>query len=236
MYKRVLLKLSGEALGSKGKSIDPNVLDRTAKEIKEIYDMGIEIGIVVGGGNLLRGKFAEEMHMDRCIADNIGMLGTMMNALSLKNALQNRGMKAVVMSAIEMNKIAELADSERAIKHLEDNEIVIFGCGVGNPYFSTDTCAALRAAEIKAEVILMAKNGVDGVYSADPNVDKTAVKYDILTYKEVLAKDLKVIDLTGISMCEQANMNTFVFDMNVEHNIRDAVLGTAVGTKIVKEK
>ena len=235
MYHRILLKLSGEALGSKGKAIDPEVLERTAQEIKEVYDMGVQIGIVVGGGNLLRGKFAQEMKMDRCIADNIGMLGTMMNALSLKNALNNAGMKAVVMSAIEMNKIAELADAEKAIAHLENNEIVVFGCGVGNPYFSTDTCAALRAAEIKADVILMAKHGVDGVYSADPNIDKTAVKYDILTYKDVLVKNLNVIDLTGISMCQQANMESFVFDMSVEHNIRNAVLGTAVGTRIVKE-
>ena len=221
------------SLGSREKNIDPMVLANTASEIREVYDMGVQIGIVVGGGNIMRGKFADEMDMDRVLADKIGMLGTMMNALSLQNALRNAGMKAVVMSAIQMDKIAELADAEKAIAHLENNEIVIFGCGVGNPYFSTDTCAALRAAEIKADIILMGKNGVDGVYSADPKVDANAIKYDIITYNEVLIQNLNVIDLTGIGMSEQANIETFVFNMGEKHNIRNAVLGTAVGTKIV---
>ena len=235
MYKRILLKLSGEALGSRARNLDPEVLKNTAEEIKEVTDLGTEVAIVVGGGNMLRGKFASEMNMDRVLADKIGMLGTMMNALALKNALENEGVKAVVMSAIQMDKIAELADAEKAISYLEEGKVVIFGCGVGNPYFSTDSCAALRAAEVKAEIILMGKNGVDGVYSADPNVDKSAVKYDIITYNEVLIKKLNVIDLTGIGMCEQTGVETFVFNMGEKHNIKNAVLGTAIGTIIYAE-
>lgn len=235
MYKRVLLKLSGEALSGQNKIFDPEVLAELAKELKVIYEEGVELAIVVGGGNFIRGKFAEEMNMDRVQVDNMGMLATVINALAVQNALERAGVPTRVQTAIEMNKIAEPYIQRRAIRHLEKGRVVIFGAGTGSPFFSTDTTAALRASEIKAEVILMAKNGVDGVYSADPKVDPTAVKYDALSYMDILEKGLKVMDHTATTMCMDNNIDLLVFNMNDMSNIKRAVYGEKIGTVVSKE-
>ena len=235
MYKRVLLKLSGEALSGDNKIFDPEVLANLAKELKEIYEEGVELAIVVGGGNFIRGKFAEEMNMDRVQVDNMGMLATVINALAVQNALERAGVPTRVQTAIEMNKIAEPYIQRRAIRHLEKGRVVIFGAGTGSPFFSTDTTAALRASEIKAEVILMAKNGVDGVYSADPKLDPTAVKYDALSYMDIIEKGLKVMDHTATTMCMDNNVDLLVFNMNDMSNIKRAVYGEKIGTVVSKE-
>ena len=235
MYKRVLLKLSGEALSGDNKIFDPEVLANLAKELKEIYEEGVELAIVVGGGNFIRGKFAEEMNMDRVQVDNMGMLATVINSLAVQNALERAGVPTRVQTAIEMNKIAEPYIQRRAIRHLEKGRVVIFGAGTGSPFFSTDTTAALRASEIKAEVILMAKNGVDGVYSADPKVDPTAVKYESLSYMDIIEKDLKVMDHTAITMCMDNNVDLLVFNMNDMSNIKRVVYGEKIGTVVSKE-
>ena len=235
MYKRVLLKLSGEALSGDNKIFDPEVLANLAKELKEIYEEGVELAIVVGGGNFIRGKFAEEMNMDRVQVDNMGMLATVINALAVQNALERAGVPTRVQTAIEMSKIAEPYIQRRAIRHLEKGRVVIFGAGTGSPFFSTDTTAALRASEIKAEVILMAKNGVDGVYSADPKLDPTAVKYDSLSYMDIIEKGLKVMDHTAITMCMDNNVDLLVFNMNDMSNIKRAVYGEKIGTVVSKE-
>ena len=235
MYKRVLLKLSGEALSGDNKIFDPEVLANLAKELKEIYEEGVELAIVVGGGNFIRGKFAEEMNMDRVQVDNMGMLATVINSLAVQNALERAGVPTRVQTAIEMNKIAEPYIQRRAIRHLEKGRVVIFGAGTGSQFFSTDTTAALRASEIKAEVILMAKNGVDGVYSADPKVDPTAVKYESLSYMDIIEKDLKVMDHTAITMCMDNNVDLLVFNMNDMSNIKRVVYGEKIGTVVSKE-
>ncbi len=235
MYKRIMLKLSGEALGNKEKNIDPDKLEDLARQIKSIYDLGTQIGIMVGGGNFIRGKYAADMKMDRVKADQMGMLATVMNAVALQNALENAGVKSIVLSALAIDKIAESANAQKAIRYLEEGYVVVYGAGTGNPYFSTDTATSLRANEIKADVILIAKNGVDGVYSADPKKDANATKYDILTYKEMLDKNLQVIDISATSMLNESSIESFVFDMSAEDNIRKAVMQTAVGTKLVKE-
>ncbi|MDD6468077.1 MAG: UMP kinase [Erysipelotrichaceae bacterium] len=236
MYKRVLLKLSGEALSGKEKIFDPEVLSCLANELKEIYDEGVELAIVVGGGNFIRGKFAEELNMDRVQVDNMGMLATVINALAVQNALEKAGVPTRVQTAIEMNKIAEPYIQRRAIRHLEKKRVVIFGAGTGSPFFSTDTTAALRASEIKAEVILMAKNGVDGVYSADPKYHPEAEKYDHLTYMEIIEKGLTVMDTTAISMCMDNNIDLIVFNMNDMKNIKRVVHGEKIGTVVNKEE
>jgi len=235
MYKRVLLKLSGEALAGKDKIFDPETLSALALQLKEIHDEGVELAIVVGGGNFVRGKFAEELNMDRVQVDNMGMLATVINALAVQNALEKAGVPTRVQTAIEMNKVAEPYILRRAIRHLEKGRVVIFGAGVGSPYFSTDTTAALRASEIKAEVILMAKNGVDGVYSADPKIVKDAIRYERLSYFNLIEKDLKVMDTTAISMCMDNDVDLIVFNMNDMKNIKKAVHGDVIGTVISKE-
>ncbi len=235
MYKRILLKLSGEALSGNNRNLDPVVLNKIAVEIKEIYDMKVEIAIVVGGGNFIRGKFASEMGIDRVQADYMGMLATVINAMAVQGALEALGVPARVQSAIEMNKVAEPVIIRRAIRHLEKGRIVIFGAGTGSPFFSTDTTAALRASEIKADVILMAKNGVDGVYTADPKKDQSATKYDILNYMDLLRNNLAVMDATATSMCMENDIDLIVFDMNQTGNIKKAVMGDTLGTKITKE-
>ena len=235
MYKRVLLKLSGEALSGKDKFFDPEVLASLAKELKDIYENGVELAIVVGGGNFIRGKFADEMNMDRVQVDNMGMLATVINALAVQNALERAGVPTRVQTAIEMNKIAEPYIQRKAIRHLEKGRVVIFGAGTGSPFFSTDTTAALRASEIKAEVILMAKNGVDGVYSADPDLDPTAIKYDSLTYMDIIEQGLKVMDHTAVTMCMDNNIDLLVFNMNDMSNIKRAVYGEKIGTVVSKE-
>lgn len=234
MYKRVLLKLSGEALSSKQHAFDPAVLHRLAVELKDIHDMGVELAIVVGGGNFIRGKVCQDMGLERTQADNMGMLATVINALAVQNALEQIGVPTRVQTAIEMNKVAEPYILRKCLRHLEKGRVVIFGAGTGNPYFSTDTTAALRASEIKADVILMAKNGVDGVYSADPKLDPEAVKYDALTYLDLINKNLHVMDVTATSMCMDNDVDLVVFNMNEEGNILKAVKGEAEGTTISK--
>ena len=213
-YKRVLLKISGEALaGDQGFGINPIVVKDIAQQIKDAKDLGVEIAIVCGGGNIWRGKTGADMGMERASADYMGMLATVMNGLALQNALESIGLETRVMTAIDMKEVAEPYIRRRAVRHLEKGRIVIFSAGTGSPYFTTDTTAALRAAEIHADVILMAKNGVDGVYSADPKLDPNAVKFDKLTYLDVLNKDLKIMDQTAITLCKDNNIDLSVFNM-----------------------
>ena len=231
MSKRILIKLSGETLaGNDNKGIDFKSVLNICNEIKECTLDGNQIAIVVGGGNFWRGRTHKDM--DSCTADHIGMLGTTMNALALQDALEARGLYARVQTAIEMRQIAEPYIKRKAVKHLERGRIVIFACGTGNPYFTTDTGAALRAAEVEADVILLGKN-IDGVYSADPKLDATAVKYDEITYAEVLTKDLKVMDSTATALCKDNNIPLQVFGIADPENIVRAVKGEHIGT-IVK--
>ena len=236
MYKRVLLKLSGEALSSPEAAIDPEILKRLAKELKEVQKLGVELAIVVGGGNFIRGKMMAEMGMNRAQADYMGMLGTVINALAVQNALEQEGVQTRVQTAVEMQKVAEPFILRRALRHLEKGRIVIFGAGTGSPYFSTDTTAALRASEINADVILMAKNGVDGVYDSDPKKNPNAKKYDTLNYMDVLNEGLQVMDSTAISMCMDNDIDLVVFNMNEPGNIVKAVRREVNGTTITKKK
>ena len=228
-YKRVLLKLSGEALaGKEGHGIDPDVVGNICDKVKEIVQMGVQVSIVVGGGNFWRG--ARNGHkMDRSAADYMGMLATAMNGLALQDALESRGIYTRLQTAIEMREIAEPYIKRKAAKHLEKGRVVIFACGTGHPYFSTDTAAALRAAETESEVILLAKT-IDGVYSADPKIDKTAKKYDKISYKEVLAQDLKVMDSTATALCKDNNIPLLVFAISDPENIVRVIKGEKVGT------
>ena len=229
-YKRILLKLSGEALAGENKTgVSAEVLDDITNQIKELRDLGVEIAIVVGGGNFLRGIYGKKM--ERTTSDYMGMLATTINALALQDALEAKGMYTRVQTAIEMREIAEPFIKRKATKHLEKGRIVIFACGTGNPFFTTDTCAALRAAEVDAEVILVAKT-IDGVYSADPKVDPNAVKYDEITYSEILANDLRVMDLTATTLCKDNQIPLIVFAMNEPGNMRKAVMGEKVGTLV----
>jgi len=231
-YKRILLKLSGEALmGSQGHGIDLTVIDKIASEIKEVAGNGIEIAIVIGGGNIFRGLSAAAKGMERASADYMGMLATVLNALALQNTLENKGVPTRVQSAIEMRELAETYIRRRAVRHLEKKRVVIFAAGTGNPYFTTDTAAALRAMEIGAEVIMKATK-VDGVYSADPVKDPSAVKYDRLSYLDVLQRNLKVMDATAISLCMDNNLPIIVFNLNVPGNIKKIVAGESLGTLV----
>ena len=234
MYKRVLLKLSGEALSSPEAAFDPEILKRLAKELKEVQKLGVELAIVVGGGNFIRGKMMAEMGMNRAQADYMGMLGTVINALAVQNALEQEGVQTRVQTAVEMQKVAEPFILRRALRHLEKGRIVIFGAGTGSPYFSTDTTAALRASEINADVILMAKNGVDVVYTANTKLYPNAVKFDKLTYLDVLNKDLKIMDQTAITLCKDNNIDLSVFNMQKEGNIALACKQEVAGTIISK--
>ena len=232
-YKRVILKLSGEALaGDGGFGIDANKVSEIALEIKEAHEEGIDIAIIVGGGNIWRGKTASGLGMERSSADYMGMLATVMNALALQNALEACDVHTRTQTSIHMNQVAEPYIRRKAIRHLEKRRIVIFGGGTGNPYFSTDTTAALRAAEINADAILMAKNGVDGVYNDDPRTNKEAKKYEELTYLELLNKDLQVMDSTAASLCMDNNIELLVFNMNEPGNIKKAVAGEKIGTTV----
>jgi len=229
-YKRIMLKLSGEALsGEKGFGIDFDVTNRIALEIKELVEMGIQVGAVVGGGNIWRGRSGEGM--DRTTADYMGMMATCINALALQDSLENNGVMTRVQTAIEMKEIAEPFIRRRAMRHLEKNRVVIFAAGTGNPYFSTDTTAALRAAEIEADVILLAKK-VDGVYDKDPHKYSDAVKFDTLNYIEVLEKGLQVMDSTATSLCMDNNIPIIVFGLDAPGNIKRAVLGDKIGTLV----
>jgi uridylate kinase len=229
-YKRILLKLSGEALmGEQKYGIDHAVLDTITSEIKEICELRVEVAIVIGGGNIFRGLSGTAKGMERASADYMGMLATVLNALALQNVLENKGVVTRVQSAIEMRELAETYIRRRAVRHLEKGRVVIFAAGTGNPYFTTDTAAALRAMEIGADVIMKATK-VNGVFSADPIKDKTATKFKQLTYIDVLRNDLKVMDATAISLCMDNNLPIIVFNLTVPGNIKRIVLGEEIGT------
>ena len=232
-YQRVILKLSGEVLAGNQKiGIDPITVTDIAREIKEAYDTGVQLGIIVGGGNIWRGKAASELGMERASADYMGMLATVMNALALQNVLESLGVETRAMTSISMQQVAEPYIRRRAIRHLEKGRIVIFGGGNGNPYFTTDTTAALRAAEIGAEAILMAKNNVDGVYDDDPNINPNAKKFEDLTFLELVNRNLQVMDSTAAALCMDNNIDVVVFNMNTKGNIKRAVEGQKIGTTV----
>ena len=232
-YKRVMLKISGGALsGANGYGFDFDVVGRIAREVKTLVDMDVEVGLVVGGGNIWRGRSGEGM--DRTTADHMGMLATCINALALQDALEGIGVHTRVQTAIEMKEIAEPFIRRRAVRHLEKGRVVIFGAGSGNPYFSTDTAAALRAAEIEADVILLAKN-VDGVYDKDPNKFADAKKYDKLTYMEVIEQGLQVMDTTATTLCMDNNIPILVFGISEEGNIKKVMEGHKIGTIVSKK-
>lgn len=232
-YNRVVLKLSGEALaGQDGFGINPAVINSIAEQVKEIAELDVEVAVVVGGGNIWRGKIGSEMGMDRTTADYMGMLATVMNSLALQDSLESLGIETRVQTSIEMRQVAEPYIRRRAVRHLEKKRVVIFAAGTGNPYFSTDTTAALRAAEIEADVILMAKNNVDGVYNADPLKDDSAVKYDQLSYLDVLKEGLEVMDTTASSLCMDNDIPLIVFSIMEQGNIKRAVMGETIGTTV----
>jgi len=231
-YKRILLKLSGEALmGEKQYGIDPAVTAQIARDVKDIQQLGVETAIVIGGGNIFRGLAASSRGMDRASGDYMGMLATVINALALQDALEQNGVVTRVMSAIEMRAVAEPFIRRRAIRHLEKGRAVIFAAGTGNPYFTTDTAAALRAMEIRASVIMKATK-VDGIYSADPMKDPTATRYDTISYLEVLEKRLQVMDATAISLCMDNQLPILVFNLRTPGNLRRAVLGESIGSVV----
>ncbi|MEK3734602.1 MULTISPECIES: UMP kinase [Paenibacillus] len=234
VFKRVILKVSGESLaGQNGYGIDADTIGSIAQQVRDVVELGVEVAIVCGGGNIWRGIAGSANGIDRATADYMGMLATVMNSLALQDALEQIGVPTRVQTSISMQQIAEPYIRRRAIRHLEKGRVVIFAAGTGNPYFSTDTTAALRAAEIEAEVILMAKNKVDGVYSADPFKDETAEKYEQLTYLDVLNKNLGVMDSTASSLCMDNNIPLIVFAITEQGNIKRVVLGEKIGT-IVK--
>jgi len=232
MYKRIVLKLSGEVLaGPRGFGLDADKIAEITGEIADVHALGVEIGIVVGGGNIFRGVADQAREMDRVSADNMGMLSTVINAIAMQDALEKRGVQCRVMSAVFMNQVAEPYIRRRAQRHLEKGRVVIFAAGIGNPFFSSDTAASLRAMEIKADVLLKATK-VEGIYDADPELVKDAVKYDHVTYMEILQKGLKVMDLTAVSLCQDNNMPMIIFSMNEPGNIRRVVMGEKVGSLV----
>ena len=236
-YKRILLKLSGEALkGNTEFGIDPRTVSDIAQEIKAAHDAGIQIGIVVGGGNMWRGKTASELGMERVQADYMGMLATIMNSLAVQDGLESVGVPTRVLSALNLQQVAEPYIRRRAIRHLEKGRVCIFAGGTGSPYFSTDTAAALRATEINAEALLMAKNGTDGVYDSDPRKNPDAKLYNHLTFADVLAKNLQVMDSTAASLCKDNNVKVVVFNMNEDGNIVKAMKGDSIGTLVDNEE
>lgn len=237
-YKRVLLKLSGEALMGKEKSskvLDRDVLFNIANQVKVLVDNGVEVCIVIGGGNIFRGKYCEELSIERASADYMGMVATIFNSLAFKASLDAIGVNNVVMSALNINQVCEPYYYLKAKRHLEKKKVVIFAAGTGNPYFSTDTCAALRASEMSVDVILMAKNGVDGVYDKDPRKYDDAKKYDFISYSTILSKKLEVIDLSAINLCSDNKINLIVFNMDKENAIIDVANGAKIGTLIGEE-
>ncbi len=231
-YQRVLLKLSGEVFGGGKVGVDPDVVAKIAREIASVVRAGVQVAVVTGGGNFFRGAELQQRGMDRARADYMGMLGIVMNCLALQDFLEKEGIETRVQTAITMGQVAEPYIPRRAIRHLEKGRVVIFGAGAGMPYFSTDTVAAQRALETKCEVVLMGKNGVDGVYSADPNVDPTAMKYDELTFQEALSSGLKVADATAFALCMENNLPMVVFGMEPEGNILKVVKGEKIGTLV----
>ncbi len=236
-YRRVVLKLSGEALsGNQGFGLDMDVLMRISEQIQKVTELGVEVAVVVGGGNIWRGAVGSAHGMDKATADYMGMLATVINALALQDTMEKIGLDTRVQTAIEMRQVAEPYIRRRAIRHLEKGRVVIFASGTGNPYFTTDTTAALRAAEIEAEVILMAKRGVDGVYTADPNKDPAAKKFDSLDYIDLLNERLAVMDSTATSLCMDNRIPIIVFDFNENDHILKAVCGEKVGTIVGGER
>ena len=233
MYPRVIIKLSGEALKGDGMyGIHPLTVKKIATEIKEIHALGVDVGIVVGGGNLWRGKTGEELGMDRAQADYMGMLGTVMNSLALQDALESIEVPSRVMTVLPISTVAEPYIRRRAMRHFEKKRVLIFAGGTGTPYFSTDTAAALRAAELDAPIILMAKNGVDGVYDKDPKKHNDATMYDALTQEDLLVKKLGVMDQTAASICHENKIDVIVFNLNTTGNMKKAVLEEPIGTKV----
>lgn len=231
-FKRVLLKLSGESLlGQQGFGISSEVLDFFAAEAKKVHNIGVQLGIVIGGGNIYRGLSAGTQGIDRATGDQMGMLATMINALALQNAIEKKGIDTRLMSAIKMDEIAEPYIRRRAIRHLEKGRVVILGGGTGHPYFSTDTAASLRAVEIGADVIVKGTR-VDGVYDSDPEKNPNALKYEQISYLDILKKNLKIMDLTAVSLCQENNLPMMVFNMDVPGNLLKLVMGEAVGTFI----
>src|SRR5215475_8213576 len=232
IFKRVLLKLSGEALAAyKGFGVDTSRIHEIAAELADVHSLGVQIAIVVGGGNFFRGVAEQAREMDRVSADHMGMLATVINALAIQDALEKCGVHARVMSAIEMHEVCEPYIRRRAIRHLEKGRVVIFAAGTGNPYFSTDTAASLRAMEIKADVLLKATK-VEGIYDADPVISKDAVKFEQITYMEILRLGLKVMDTTAVSLCKDNNLPMIIFNMNEPGNIRRVVQGEKVGSLV----
>lgn len=232
-YKRVILKVSGEALaGEKGFGINPPVIKQIAEQIKSVHDLGVQVAIVCGGGNIWRGETGAEMGMDRAQADYMGMMATVMNGLALQDGLEHIGVPTRVQTSIEMRQVAEPYIRRKAVRHLEKGRVVIFAGGTGNPYFSTDTTSVLRAAEIEADVILMAKNNVDGVYSADPKKDPNAKKYSELTQLDIINKNLGVMDTTASSLSMDNDIPLIVFNLNKPENIKKVVQGENIGTII----
>lgn len=232
-YKRILLKLSGEALmGDKQFGIDAEVLKRYSGEIKAIHDLGVQVGIVIGGGNIYRGVSNSSNGIDKVTGDHMGMLATLINALALQSALEHDGMVTRLISAIRMEVIAEPFIRRRAVRHLEKDRIVIFGAGTGNPYFTTDTAAALRAVEIEADVIIKGTR-VDGVYDSDPEHNPSAFRFQQISYLDVLKRDLKVMDMTAITLCKENKLPILVFNMNTPGNLKELIMGKPVGTKVM---
>jgi uridylate kinase len=233
-YRRVLLKLSGEALmGGRQFGIDPAVLKQYASEIKGVHDLGVELGIVIGGGNIYRGVADSTDGIDKVTGDHMGMLATLVNALALQSALEGEGTMTRLMSAIRVDVIAEPFIRRRAVRHLEKGRVVIFGAGTGNPYFTTDTAAALRAVEIEADAIIKGTR-VDGVYDSDPERNPAAFKYTEISYRDVLQKDLKVMDMTAIALCKENKLPILVFNMNTRGNFKRLILGEEVGTTVLE--
>ena len=236
-YKRVLLKLSGEVFGGeKGIGVDPDVVHDVANQIAEVVRSGTQIAIVVGGGNYFRGAELQQRGMDRARADYMGMLGTVMNCLALQDFLEKAGIETRVQTAITMGQVAEPYVPRRAIRHLEKGRVVIFGAGAGMPFFTTDTVAAQRALEIGSEALLLAKSGVDGVYSADPKKDKSATKYESVSYDEVLSKSLAVADAAAFALCRENKLPIVIFDLKNNGNIKRAVSGESIGTLVSQQK
>jgi uridylate kinase len=234
-YDRVLLKLSGEVFGGGKVGVDPDVVQKIAREIASVVRTGVQVAVVTGGGNFFRGAELQQRGMDRARADYMGMLGIVMNCLALQDFLEKLGVDTRVQTAITMGQVAEPYIPRRAIRHMEKGRVVIFGAGAGMPFFSTDTVAAQRALEIGAQIILMGKRGVDGVYDADPKLDQDAVKFDHLTYDEFLTRGLKVADATAVSLCRDNNINMVVFNLSVEGNIARVVKGEKIGTTVSRD-
>lgn len=235
-FKRILLKLSGESLmGNVPYGIDADTLETFAEEVSEVQEMGVEVGIVIGGGNIYRGVQAAAEGIEKVTGDYMGMLATVINALAMQNTLERKGVVTRLQTAIKMEQIAEPFIRRRAMRHLEKGRVVIFGAGTGNPYFTTDTAAALRAIEINADALVMAKNGVDGIYNADPRLDPAAQRYSSVTYTEVHRRQLRVMDLTAITLCQENRLPILVFDISVPGNLRRIVQGEHIGTIVTAE-